>query len=111
MKKVPIEVMFQALKQCAGCDRILVVTGEIGGRGVSYHDSDHEKILTDMFLAVDVPDNRQVTAHGEMLIQACGRLCTIFTMENPPTVRLWASPSVHRVAKDARTCTAVSPSP
>ena len=103
IKKQPINVMYQALKQM-GCTHNIVITGAIGGRGVSYHDKDHERILTDMYACVDIPETRQVTADGQATIQNLGRLNTIFARDKfpggqCPPIRLWAPEAVHEVHK------------
>ena len=91
-----ISLVLEALKEM--CSRVLIITGEIGGRGVPYHSLDNLRILTDMFTGQNVPDATEVTAHGEYLIQLAGRLNTIHTLlDNPPVIRLWASESVHRL--------------
>ena len=114
MKKMPIEIVYQALRKLKVRDRdpewkqrtkvlrhhssrVVVITGEIGGRGISYHDMDHQWILTNMFYACDVPDDKQVTTHIESLVQNMGRLNCIYTMANPPPVRFWASQAVHDI--------------
>jgi hypothetical protein len=103
MEKIPINVLYSALKLCPGCNTVVIVTGELGGRGTSYHDIEHTRLLTDMFMAVDVSDSTQITMHGEMLVQNLGRLNTIFTeraMHAPgkiPILSLWASASVHHL--------------
>ena len=40
------------------------MTGQIGGRGVAYHDLKHERVLTDMYPGQDVPESLALTAHG-----------------------------------------------
>jgi hypothetical protein len=53
----------------------LVLTGDIGGRGLNYKAfKTHQGYLTDFLMMFDVPRNRQMTAHGEAMIQWLGRL-------------------------------------
>ena len=98
---LPIGVMYEGLKRL--CSRIVVVTGEIGGRGVAYHDLAHERILTDMYTAQEVFADASITQHGELLTQILGRLNTIegFSARGVPVprVQLWATRSVHDLHK------------
>jgi len=92
-----IETILTIFQRCK-IKNVVVISGEIGGRGQSYHTEDHSRILTDMFIAFD-----HKSAHGEMWIQIAGRLNTIetFTMRGKrcPTIRLWANQVVHREHK------------
>jgi hypothetical protein len=63
---LPIGVMYEGLKHL--CSRIVVISGEIGGRGVAYHDLAHEGILTDMYTAQEVFADATIPQHGELLI-------------------------------------------
>ena len=78
---------------------VIVISGEMGVRGESYHTKDHQRILPDMFGGFPFPERGQVTAHIEQIVQAFGRLNTIetFTMHGQacPTIRLWANKGVH----------------
>jgi hypothetical protein len=74
--KVPISFVLDALKRI-GVKIIVVVTGQIGGRGVSYHDRKHDRILTDMFAAFPTQDGKwQAGTHAEAIMQSLGRLNT-----------------------------------
>ena len=75
IQNADIQVVLSVLTN-AGILNVLIITGQIGGRGVSYHDLEHRRILTDMFIAFDVPETKQVTAHAELWIQIAGRLNT-----------------------------------
>jgi len=61
---VPIGVLYEALKLL--CNKIVVITGAIGGRGVAYHDLKHERVLTDMYAGQNVPANAALSAHGQL---------------------------------------------
>ena len=61
---VTIGVLYEALKSL--CNKIVLITGAIGGRGVAYHDLKHERVLTDMFAGQYVPENTALSAHGEL---------------------------------------------
>ena len=80
---------------------MVVIAGHIGGRGVAYHDLKHQRILTDMYTAQEVFNDKIVTQHCELVVQCLGRLNTIYTGadEKRPRVRLWASNSVHDLHK------------
>ncbi len=94
-----INIMYEILKR-VGCKKSVVITGHIGGRGVSYHDLEHETILTDMYTAMHWEQGREITLHGEHLIQLVGRLNTIYTSKQPvPRITLWAPPSFHKLHK------------
>lgn len=100
MKKQQICLLYDSLKDFQNCSRVVVITGEMGGRGVSYHSSSNDRILTDMFASIDLPANRQIAAHGEGLIQILGRLNTIETLGDAcPDIRLWAPQPVHEFHK------------
>ena len=75
----------------------MTITGNIGGRGVSYHDLENTQILTDMYCAINVNEGQTPTVHGEHLIQQVGRLNTIVKpgLDIPPQIRLWAPESTH----------------
>lgn len=95
-KQPRISHVLEALKDL--CYRTLIITGEIGGRGVPYHSICNKRILTDMFTGQSVSETTEVTAHGEYLIQLLGRLNTIHCLfDSAPMIRLWASESVHRL--------------
>ena len=100
-----IEMLYQACKNVAlpelsrRLTRVIVIGGKIIGRGVSFHSMDHSRMLTDMFYGCNVEGHKVVTSHGEMTVQMVGRLEGVYTMANPPTVRLWASKSVHDIHK------------
>ena len=64
---LPIGVMYEGLKGL--CSRVVVIAGEIGGRGVAYHDLRHERVLTDMYTAQEVFADATITQHGELLTQ------------------------------------------
>jgi len=99
--------------------KTVTLAGELGGRGVNFkphgfgHDpkrgrwivEPHQGYLTDMFFMFDAVKNRQITTHGEFILQAIGRLCTL-TIDaelarmdvrrgTPP--RLWTSESCYNV--------------
>ena len=97
ISSLPIGVMYEGLKGL--CSRVVVISGEIGGRGVAYHDLKHERILTDMYTAHEVFADATITQHGELLTQVLGRLNTVETFSlrglPVPAVRLWATQSVH----------------
>ena len=96
--------------------KTVALAGDLGGRGVNYkphgykHDpmrgtwivQPHQGYLTDMFFMFDAVKNRQITTHGEYILQAIGRLCTLTTdqslalMETTPP-RLWTSSSCYHV--------------
>ena len=96
--------------------KTLAETGDLGGRGVAYKPhglvqdaakgkwivSPHQGYLTDMFFMFDAVKNRQITTHGEQILQAIGRLCTLVNdadlakMERTPP-RLWTSHSCYGV--------------
>ena len=113
MKRLPIGIVLEALRKIKGsstlgkkalrrlCSRVVIITGEIGGRGISYHDNGHRQILTDMMYACNVSNKTQVTAHSESLVQALGRLCCLYTQkwieEDGTVVRLWAPKPVHQI--------------
>ncbi len=67
ISNLPIGVMYEGLKGL--CSRVVVISGEIGGRGVAYHDLQHERILTDMYAAQEVFADATVPQHGELLNQ------------------------------------------
>ena len=71
--------------------KVMVVTGEIGGRGVRYKTAKtHQFVLTDMFHAFAVSSKQQITAHGTGTLQAIGRLCTMAAnISECPTIKLW----------------------
>jgi hypothetical protein len=101
IKKESIKTILSALQDVT--KNVIVISGQVGGRGESYHTRDHSRLLTDMFAAFHTPETSQVTAHGEMWIQIIGRLNTIetFTMHGKrcPAIRLWANEAVHGVHK------------
>ena len=70
---------------------VMVVAGEIGGRGVRYKTAKtHELVLTDMFYAFAVSPTHQISAHGTGAMQALGRLCTMAAdISECPTIKLW----------------------
>ena len=71
--------------------KMMVVAGDIGGRGVRYKTAKtHQFVLTDMFHAFVVSPKHQIAAHGTGTIQAIGRLCTMAKdIETCPTIKLW----------------------
>jgi len=71
--------------------KVMVVTGEIGGRGVRYKTAKtHQFVLTDMFHAFAVSAKQQITAHGTGTLQIIGRLCTMAKdISECPTIKLW----------------------
>ena len=96
--------------------KTIALAGDLGGRGVNYkphgcgHDptrgtwivQPHQGYLSDMFFMFDATKNRQITTHGEYILQAIGRLCTLTRDETlalmeatPP--RLWTSLSCYHV--------------
>ena len=96
--------------------KTLAETGDLGMRGVAYKPhgmvqdaakgkwivSPHQGYLTDMFFMFDAVKNRQITTHGEQVLQAIGRLCTLVNdadlakmAQTPP--RLWTSHSCYGV--------------
>ena len=96
--------------------KTIALAGDLGGRGVNFkphgcgHDptrgrwivQPHQGYLTDMFFMFDAVKNRQITTHGEYILQAIGRLCTLTRDETlalmeatPP--RLWTSKSCYHV--------------
>ena len=96
--------------------KTIALAGDLGGRGVNFkphgcgHDptrgtwivQPHQGYLTDMFFMFDATKNRQITTHGEYILQAIGRLCTLTRDETlalmeatPP--RLWTSKSCYHV--------------
>ena len=104
LHKQQVSVLYDSLKDIKHCNRVVVITGEMGGRGVAYHDSDNTRILTDMFASWPVPDRTQVCVHAESLIQNLGRVNTIHTPKchiqgKPPPVRLWAPEALHELHK------------
>jgi hypothetical protein len=105
LKKQQVSALYDTLKDVKYCNRVVVITGEMGGRGVAYHDTEHSRILTDMFGSWLVPDKSQVIVHSEALIQNLGRVNTIQTPKcrnsqgDCPTVRLWAPEAVHELHK------------
>jgi hypothetical protein len=99
MKNTNINVMYEILREVE-CKKSVVITGHIGGRGVSYHDISHSTILTDMYTAVPWAPGKEITLHGEHLIQLVGRLNTIYNSGEPvPCITLWAPPSFHELHK------------
>ena len=99
--------------------KTVVLAGDLGGRGINFkphgfgHDptrgtwivQPHQGYLTDMFFMFDAVKNRQITTHGEYVLQAIGRLCTLTsdaelakmdaTLGTPP--RLWTSISCYNI--------------
>ena len=84
--------------------RSVALVGQIGGRGLNYkpHKS-HAGFLTDMLFMFDALRTRQISTHGEYVLQAIGRLCGLVVQEYldamgllPP--RLWTSQSCYNVA-------------
>jgi len=92
------------------------LAGDLGGRGVNFkpHGTgydptrdtwivpEHQGYLTDMFFMFDALVNRQITTHGEYILQAIGRLCTLVDDEmlarmgvTPP--RLFTSISCYNI--------------
>jgi hypothetical protein len=71
--------------------KVMVVTGEIGARGVRYKTAKtHKFVLTDMYHAFAVSNTQQITAHGTGVVQAIGRLCTMSAdISECPTIKLW----------------------
>lgn len=96
--------------------KTIALAGDLGGRGINFkphgfgHDPTrgtwivppHQGYLTDMFFMFDATKSRQITTHGEYVLQAIGRLCTLTTdaelakMENTPP-RLWTSFSCYNI--------------
>ena len=96
----------------------ICLAGDLGGRGVNFkphgygndpsRDSwivaPHQGYLTDMFFMFDAVVNRQITTHGEYVLQAIGRLCTLVRddmlacMEKTPP-RLWTSHSCYNIIR------------
>jgi hypothetical protein len=103
LKKQQVSALYDTLKDMKYCNRVVVITGEMGGRGVAYHDSTHSRILTDMFASWPVPNTSQVLVHSEALIQILGRVNTIHTPKCRnaqgacPTIRLWAPEALHEL--------------
>lgn len=99
--------------------KTVALAGDLGGRGVnfkphskgfgynpahggSYLVDPHQGYLTDMFFMFDAVKNRQITTHGEFVLQAIGRLCTIvkddqLTMMARTPPRLWTSLSCYNI--------------
>jgi len=95
----------------------IALAGDLGGRGINYkphgfrgdtHDTwiipPHHGYLTDMFFMFDAVVNRQITTHGEYILQAIGRLCTLVDDEmlarmatTPP--RLFTSYSCYSIIR------------
>ena len=96
--------------------KTVCLAGDLGGRGVNFkphgfgHDPtlgtsivpEHQGYLTDMFFMFDATVNRQITTHGEYILQAIGRLCTLVNDEmlarmavTPP--RLFTSISCYNI--------------
>ena len=98
--------------------KTVALAGDLGGRGVNFKPhgcgfdpargtylvTPHEGYLTDMFFMFDATKNRQITTHGEYVLQAIGRLCTLVNdhelqkmRATPP--RLWTSLSCYNIIR------------
>jgi len=98
--------------------KTVALAGDLGGRGVNFKPhgcgfdpargtylvTPHEGYLTDMFFMFDATKNRQITTHGEYVLQAIGRLCTLVNDHEllkmrvtPP--RLWTSLSCYNIIR------------
>jgi len=99
-KRQNIKATLTAVKN-AGVKNVVVISGSMGGRGQSYHTEDHSRILTDMFVAFDIPENRDIRVHGEMWMQIFGRLNTLVSEGlHCPRITLWANKAVHELHED-----------
>jgi len=100
--------------------KTVCLAGDLGGRGVNFkshgdgfnHDPSrgtytvepHQGYLTDMFFMFDAVANRQITTHGEYVLQSIGRLCTLVNDADlakmaltPP--RFWTSNSCYSIIR------------
>lgn len=71
--------------------KMMVFTGEIGGRGCNYKTAGkHQFVLTDEFFKFDVKFDGQMTMHAAAAIQVLGRVNTcVADPENAPPIKLW----------------------
>lgn len=78
---------------------IVVITGRIGGRGISYRDFGYFRLLTDMYVSFPVSNEGAIKVNGETVIQQVGRLNLLETFtrnkRSLPIVRLWANQACH----------------
>ena len=72
---------------------IFIVTGSMGGRGISYKDHGHVMHLTDEYIYLSDKTSRQHTS-----IQLASRLCGIYT--DRPKLRLWCSETTWENIRD-----------
>lgn len=87
---------FCELEFDAGQGRIvtIIVSGQAGGRGVTFRDKTHQSCVTDMFLA------RNPDLSGEYLIQIANRLSGKFVTSSgegwvPPRLQIWSSKDLY----------------
>jgi hypothetical protein len=71
--------------------KIVVLAGEIGGRGVRYKTHvGHHLVLTDMFYSFAVLHSKALTVTAAAALQAVGRLCTMVPdPSSVPKITLW----------------------
>jgi len=70
---------------------LFIVTGAMGGRGISYKSSDHKMHLTDEYLYIKKESSRQHTS-----IQLASRLCGRYPEDNL-MLRMWCSEQTWRL--------------
>lgn len=71
---------------------LFIVTGAMGGRGISYKSSNHEMHLTDEYLYIHYKSSRQHTS-----IQLASRICGRYNVQVNPHLRLWCSETTWRL--------------
>lgn len=71
--------------------KIVVLAGEIGGRGVRYKTHvGHKLVLTDMFYSFEVQRSKALTVTAATALQAVGRVCTMVPDPTSiPKITLW----------------------
>jgi hypothetical protein len=72
---------------------VCIVTGAMGGRGISYKDNDHEMHLTDEYLYINPGSSRQHTSI-QLASRICGRYPQLIdpsAVDKEPPSKLWCS--------------------